>query len=57
MQQRVNEVAKVLQSMVDKCIMVDTSIFDVFIGYLNKAGKYEEALNFLSKLKCQGSAL
>ena len=41
----VNEAAKVLQSMVDKGNMVDTSIFDVVIGYLNKAGKYEEALN------------
>ena len=53
----VNEAAKVLQSMVDKGIMVDTSIFDVVIGYLNKAGKYEEALNLSRKLKCQGSTL
>ena len=53
----VNEVSKVLQSMVDKGIMVDTSIFDVGIGCLNKEGKYEEALNLSSKLKCQGSSL
>ena len=52
----VNEVAKVLQSMVDKGIMVDTSIFDVVIGYLNKAGKYEEVVNLLRKLKCQVSS-
>ena len=53
----VNEVAKVLQSMVDKGITVYASIFDVVIGYLNKEGKYEEALNLSSKLKCQGSSL
>ena len=47
----VNEAAKVLQSMVDNGIMVDTSIFEVDIGYLNRAGKYEEALNLSSKLK------
>ena len=41
----VNEAAKVLQSMVDKGIMVDTSIFGGCIGYFNKVGKYEEALN------------
>ena len=45
----VNEDEKVLHSMADKGIMFDTSIFDVVIGYLNKAGKYEEALNISSK--------
>ena len=34
----VNEATKVLQSMVDNGIMVDTSIFYVDIGYLNRAG-------------------
>ena len=46
----VNEVAKVLWSMVDKGIMVDTYICDVVIGYLNEVEKYEEALNLSRKL-------